>query len=163
MTLFDKCHRYTDAREAQAAGVYPYFIKIEEARETEVRVEGEWKLMAGSNNYLGLTHDPRVMKASRDAITQFGSGCTGSRFLNGTLDIHLELEAELADLVHKEAAILFSTGFQVNLGVIAALVGRGDYVVTDRDDHASIVDGCLLCAGEFVRFAHNDMESLESR
>jgi 8-amino-7-oxononanoate synthase len=126
-------------------------------------MNGQKVLMLGSNSYLGLTNYPEIKEFVKKAVERYGSGCAGSRFLNGTLDIHLELEEELARLVRKEAVALYSTGFQVNLGVISCLVGRGDYVITDKSDHASIVDGCLLSFGELVRFSHNDMESLRER
>jgi 8-amino-7-oxononanoate synthase len=161
--LLKKAYEFTDAERIKAAGLYPYFRPISSAQDTEVLMDGRRVIMMGSNSYLGLTNHPEVKEAVKQATDKYGSGCAGSRFLNGTLDIHLELEAELADLVQKEAAVLYSTGFQANLGVISALVGKGEYVVTDRDDHASIVDGCRLCFGKLLRFAHNDMESLEAR
>jgi len=126
-------------------------------------IEGKKVLMLGSNSYLGLTNHPKIKEAARAAVEKYGTGCAGSRFLNGTLDIHLELEAALARLVQKEAVLLYSTGFQVNLGVISALVGKGDYVLGDKSNHASIVEGCLLAPGKFLRFPHRDMASLESR
>lgn len=154
MTLFDKCHRYTDAKEAQAAGVYPYFIKIEEARETEVRVEGEWKLMAGSNNYLGLTHHPKVLEAAQAALRRFGSGCTGSRLLNGNIELIEELESHLAAFLRTEAAVVFTTGYQTNLGLVSALVGREDHIYMDRLSHACILDGARLSFGKIRRYDH---------
>jgi 8-amino-7-oxononanoate synthase len=163
LPLLKKVRQFKDADRIRAAGLYPYFRPISSAQDTEVMLDGRKVIMMGSNSYLGLTNDPEIKEAVRQAVDKYGSGCAGSRFLNGTLDIHLELEAELAALVGKEAAILYSTGFQANLGIISALVGRGEYVVTDRDDHASIVDGCRLSFGEFVRFNHNDMDSLEAR
>lgn len=144
-------------------GLYPYFRTISSAQDTEVILDGRKVLMLGSNSYLGLTNHPRIKEATKAAVEKYGTGCAGSRFLNGTLDIHLELEQALARLVRKEAVLLYSTGFQVNLGVISALVGKGEYVIADKSDHASIVEGCLLCAGKFVRFAHKDMAALESR
>jgi 8-amino-7-oxononanoate synthase len=159
--LFDKCHKYTRADEAKAAGLYPYFIPIGGSEGTVVTIRGEQKIMLGSNNYLGLTHDPRVLEAAERVTRQYGTGCTGSRFLNGTLDLHLKLERDLADLVHKDAALVFSTGYQVNLGAISTLIGRGDVVIIDKLDHASIVDGCRLAMGETLRFRHNDMADLE--
>jgi 8-amino-7-oxononanoate synthase len=161
MTLFDKCHRYTEAREAQAAGLYPYFIKIQEARETEVRVDGEWKLMAGSNNYLGLTHHPKVLEAARDALSRFGSGCTGSRLLNGNIELIEELEALLADFLRTEAAVVFTTGYQTNLGLVSALAGREDHVFMDRLNHACIVDGARLSYGKVHRYDHAAYGDLE--
>ncbi|MGI6368524.1 MAG: aminotransferase class I/II-fold pyridoxal phosphate-dependent enzyme [Anaerolineae bacterium] len=162
MDLFDKCVNYTRANEARERGNYPYFIPLQDTEGTEVVVNGKRMIMIGSNNYLGLTTDPRVREAALDAIKRYGTSCTGSRFLNGNLAMHDELEQELADFVGKEAGLVFSTGMGVNLGVISALVGRGEYVVTDRDDHASIVDGCRLSYGEMKRFRHNDMAHLTS-
>lgn len=160
MDLFDKCSQFTEARAMQALGLYPYFLPLEDTEGTEVIIDGRRVLMIGSNNYLGLTTDPRVRQAAIDAIGRFGTSCTGSRFLNGTLALHQELEARLATFMNKDAALVFSTGFQVNLGVISSLVGRGDVVVADKDDHASIVDGCLLALGELRRFSHNDLDHL---
>ncbi len=160
MDLFDKCSQFTEARAMQALGLYPYFLPLEDTEGTEVIIDGRRVLMIGSNNYLGLTTDPRVRQAAIDAIGRFGTSCTGSRFLNGTLALHQELEARLATFMNKDAALVFSTGFQVNLGVISSLVGRGDVVVADKDDHASIVDGCLLALGEMRRFSHNDLDHL---
>jgi 8-amino-7-oxononanoate synthase len=161
MGIFDKCHAFTEAHEAIAAGYYPYFIPFDENEGTEVSYQGRRLIMAGSNNYLGLTTDPRVKQAAVAAIERYGSSCTGSRFLNGTLSLHEELEQELAAFLGKEAALVFSTGFQVNLGVIGALVGRGDIAIVDKDDHASIVEGCRVSFGEMRRFHHNDMQDLE--
>lgn len=160
--LFRKAYGYTRAREAQAAGYYPYFVPIAESSANEVVIKGHRLIMAGSNNYLGYTHDPRVLEAAEAAARRYGSGCTGSRFLNGTLDIHEELENELAKFCRKEAALVFSTGFQTNLGVISSLVGRDDVVVMDKLDHASIVDGCRLSFGETRRFRHNDLNDLDA-
>jgi 8-amino-7-oxononanoate synthase len=161
MDIFTKCFDYQDARMAQAAGLYPYFLPLEDTEGTEVVVDGRRILMIGSNNYLGLTTDPRVRQASIDAVARYGTSCTGSRFLNGTLKIHQELEARLAAFVGKPAALVFSTGYQVNLGTISSLVQRGDVVVLDKDDHASIVDGCAMALGEMRRFTHNDMAHLD--
>lgn len=161
MSLFDKCGRYTTAREVQAIGLYPYFVPIEASYDTEVMVRGERKVMVGSNNYLGLTHHPRVLEAAEAALHRYGSGCTGSRFLNGTLDLHEQLEERLARFLNKEAALIFSTGYQTNLGVIATLVGRGDIAYLDKLDHACIVDGARLSFGSVQRYAHGDMEALE--
>lgn len=161
MDLFEKCRNWIDARELIASGFYPYFMPLDDTEGTEVTI-GEKKLvMIGSNNYLGLTTHPHVREAAIEATRRFGTSCTGSRFLNGTLAWHLELEKRLAGYVEKEAALVFSTGYQVNLGTISALIGRGDYVVTDKDDHASIVDGCRLSFGTMKRFRHNDMADLE--
>ncbi len=161
MDLFEKCDEFTIAKEAQEAGYYPYFIPLSENEGSEASYQGHRLIMCGSNNYLGLTTHPKVRQASQEAIDRFGTSCTGSRFLNGTLELHEELERKLADWVEKEAALVFSTGMQVNLGTISALVGRNDVVVLDRDDHASIVDGALLSFGETKRFRHNDMDDLD--
>jgi len=161
MDIFKKCYDYTRAAEARAAGCYPYFIPLDDTEGTEVVIEGKRLIMIGSNNYLGLTTHPQVRQAAIQAIERYGPSCTGSRFLNGTLTLHNQLEQELADFVGKEAGLVFSTGMQTNLGTISAVVGRGDIVITDRDDHASIIDGCRLSYGEMKRFRHNDMDSLE--
>jgi 8-amino-7-oxononanoate synthase len=161
MDLFEKCFNFTTVEEVKAAGIYPYFHALESRQDTEVVMEGKRRIMLGSNNYLGLTTNPEVIEAGRRALEQFGSGCSGSRFLNGTLSLHLDLEAELADFLRKEAVIAFSTGFQSNLGIISALVGRTDYVLCDRENHASIYDGCRLSFGTMLRYRHNDMEDLE--
>ncbi len=161
MGLLDKVAQFTTAKDLQAAGLYPYFRVIESAQENTVQIGGKRVIMLGSNNYLGLTNHPRVKEAAKAAIDKYGSGCAGSRFLNGTLDIHVELEEKLARLVHKEAAIVFSTGMMVNLGVISSLVGRNDTVIVDRTDHASILDGTRLSFGKVRKYRHNDMESLE--
>lgn len=161
MSLFEKCYGFTMARDAEAAGVYPYFRAIEESHDTDVVVEGERKVMVGSNNYLGLTHHPKVLAAAEAAMRRYGSGCTGSRFLNGTLDLHQRLEAELAAFLNKEAALVFSTGFQTNLGVIASLVGRADHIFSDKLNHASIVDAARLAPGTTHRYAHSNMGALE--
>jgi 8-amino-7-oxononanoate synthase len=161
MDLFAKCAEFTRAREAMAAGNYPYFIPLDDNEGTEVTYKGQRLIMIGSNNYLGLTTDPRVKTAAIEAIERYGTSCTGSRFLNGTVALHEELEQELARFVGKEAALVFSTGFQVNLGVISGLVGRHDVVIVDREDHASVIDGCRLGLGKLHRFHHNDMGDLE--
>lgn len=161
MDIFDKAFNYTAAREMQAVGLYPYFLPLEDTEGTEVVIDGRRILMIGSNNYLGLTTDPRVRKAAMEAVARYGTSCTGSRFLNGTLALHKEAEARLANYVGKEAALVFSTGYQVNLGVISCLVGRGEVVIADKDDHASIVDGCMLALGELRRFSHNDLGHLD--
>jgi 8-amino-7-oxononanoate synthase len=162
-TLFNKVRSFKSAGQVRAMGLYPYFRTISSAQDTEVIINGKKVLMLGSNSYLGLTNHPKIKEAAKAAVERFGTGCAGSRFLNGTLEIHLELEQALARLVNKEAVLLYSTGFQVNLGVISALVGKDDYVLADKSDHASIVDGCLLSQGEFIRFPHQDMEALEKR
>lgn len=161
--LLAKVRNFKNAAQIRSLGLYPYFRVISSAQDTEVIIDGKKVLMLGSNSYLGLTNDPRIKEAVKAAVTRYGSGCAGSRFLNGTLDIHIQLEQELARLMEKEAVLLYSTGFQVNLGVISALVGKGDYVIGDKSNHASIVEGCQLCQGKFVRFPHRDMGALESR
>ncbi|HXY19320.1 MAG TPA: pyridoxal phosphate-dependent aminotransferase family protein [Gemmatimonadales bacterium] len=161
IALFDKCKNFTQAREVQAAGLYPYFTPISESEDTVVKIGGKSKVMMGSNNYLGLTHHPKVLEAARQALERYGSGCTGSRFLNGTLDLHEILEAKLAQFVGKEAALVLSTGYQANLGLVSGLVGRGEIVYLDKLDHASIVDGAKLSFGDVVRFNHGDLAALE--
>ena len=161
MDLFAKCINFTRAKEAIAQGIYPYFQPIQSGPGSEVIINGKKMIMIGSNNYMGLTGHPKVVEAAINAIKKYGTGCTGSRFLNGTLDIHEELEYRLAKFVNKEAALCFSTGFQTNQGAISTLVGKDDIVFTDRADHASIVDGCRLAFGKTVKYKHNDMEDLE--
>lgn len=161
MDLFQKCFEFTKVKEAIEAGIYPYFHALESRQDTIVQMEGHRVIMIGSNNYLGLTSDERVINASRAALDKYGTGCSGSRFLNGTLDLHLELEKELADFLKKEAVITFSTGFQSNLGIISAVAGRNDYIICDKDNHASIYDACRLSFAKMVRFEHNDMVDLE--
>jgi len=163
MNLLDKCVRFTRAREAQAAGFYPFFIPIESSDGAEVLVRGEPKIMMGSNNYLGLTHHPKVIAAADAALKKYGTGCTGSRFLNGTLDLHEELEDRLARFLGKEAALVFSTGYQTNLGVVATLVHKGDYLFLDKLNHASLVDSARLAYGTVCRYLHNDMRALEQQ
>jgi 8-amino-7-oxononanoate synthase len=157
-----KTIEFDQDRQIKALGLYPYFRPIETEQDTEVIIAGKKTLMFGSNSYMGLTSHPKVKEAAQRAIRKYGTGCAGSRFLNGTLDIHIECEARLARFVKKDAALLYSTGFQVNLGVISALVGRDDYAILDKLDHASIVDGAKLSFGKALRFKHNDMSSLES-
>ncbi len=161
LNIFDKCAGFTKAREFMSIGMYPYFRVIESAQDPEVTLDGKRMIMVGSNNYLGLTNHHEVKDAAIEAIRKYGSGCAGSRFLNGTLDIHVKLEEKLAKFMRKEAALVFSTGFQVNLGVISALVGKNDTVLIDKMDHASIIDGCRLSYGEIKKFKHNDMADLE--
>jgi 8-amino-7-oxononanoate synthase len=161
MDLFEKCRQYTAAKEVKAAGLYPYFIPLTDSEGSEVTVGDHHLIMIGSNNYLGLTTHPKVRQAAIEATQTYGTSCTGSRFLNGTLELHLELERRLAEFVGTEAALVFSTGYQTNVGTISSVVCRGDFVVTDKDDHASIVDGCRLSFGEMRRFRHNDMAHLE--
>jgi 8-amino-7-oxononanoate synthase len=161
LDLFDKCYKFTRADEVKAQGYYPYFKAIQSGAGSTVMIDGKKFIMIGSNNYLGLTQDPRVKQAAMDALEQFGSGCTGSRYLNGTLSLHEELEEKLADFVHKDAALVFSTGFQTNQGTISTIVGKDDIIFSDRTNHASIVDGCRLAFGKIVRYKHNDVEDLE--
>jgi 8-amino-7-oxononanoate synthase len=161
MDIFEKCLNYTTAREAIAGGYYPYFIALTENEGTEAVYKGHRLIMCGSNNYLGLTTHPQVRQAALDAIQRYGTSCTGSRFLNGTIELHEQLESEIAEWVGKEAALVFSTGMQTNLGTISALVSRDDVVILDKQDHASIVDGAKLSWGKTVRFRHNDMADLE--
>lgn len=161
MDLFKKCSQFTAAKEAADAGLYPYFIPLTENEGTEAEYQGHRLIMCGSNNYLGLTTHPKVRGAAEDAIAKFGTSCTGSRFLNGTLELHEQLEQELAEWVGKDAALVFSTGMQVNLGTISSLVGKGDYIILDKDDHASIVDGACLSMGIRKRYRHQDLNDLE--
>ena len=161
MDIFAKCSNYIYANELRARGLYPYFHALETRQGPEVVMEGKRRIMLGSNNYLGLTTCPEVLEAGLQALEQYGTGCSGSRFLNGTLKLHLELEAELAGFLHKEACCTFSTGFQSNLGIISALVGHGDYVLCDRENHASIYDGCRLSYGRMLTYGHSNMEELE--
>ena len=161
MDIFAKCSNYIYANELRARGLYPYFHALETRQGPEVVMEGKRRIMLGSNNYLGLTSCPEVMEAGRRALEQYGTGCSGSRFLNGTLKLHLELEAELAGFLRKEACCTFSTGFQSNLGILSALVGHGDYVLCDKENHASIYDGCRLSYGRMLTYGHSNMEELE--
>lgn len=161
MDLYKKCKNFTQARELEAMGFYPYFRVISSEQDTEVIVNGKKTLMLGSNSYLGLTNHPKVKEASINAIKKYGTGCAGSRFLNGTLDIHIELEEKLANLVGMDSALAYSTGFLANLGALSTIVGRGEYFLTDKLDHASIIDGCRLSFGKMLRFNHNDMDDLE--
>lgn len=163
MDIFKKCYDFTQADEYKEMGIYPYFHPLESRQDTEVIMEGKRRIMLGSNNYLGLTTEPEIIRAGIEAFEQYGSGCSGSRFLNGTLDLHIELEKELADFLGKDDVITFSTGFQSNLGIISAIVGRGDYVICDRDNHASIYDGCKLSYGKMLRYGHSNMDQLEQQ
>ncbi len=163
MTLFKKCEDFTAVRDAINAGIYPYFHELESKQDVEVIMEGKRRIMLGSNNYLGLTVHPEVIEAGLKALEKYGTGCSGSRFLNGTLDLHIELEKELADFLGVEDVTTFSTGFQSNLGIISAIVGRHDYILCDRENHASIYDGCRLSYAETIRFKHSDMEDLEKQ
>jgi 8-amino-7-oxononanoate synthase len=161
LPLKAKTVRFHESRVVKSMGIYPYFREISSAQDTVVTIDGKSVLMFGSNSYLGLTNHPEIKKAAMAAIEHYGTGCSGSRFLNGSLDIHRILEEELADLVGLPGAIVYSTGFQANLGVISTMVDKGEYVITDRYDHASIIDGCRLSFGKKVKFRHNDMEDLE--
>jgi 8-amino-7-oxononanoate synthase len=164
--LFEKVRKFRAAGDLQGvreAGIYPYFREISSAQDTEVIIHGKRVLMLGSNSYLGLTNDPRIKEAICVAVQKYGSGCAGSRFLNGTLDIHVQLEAELAQLMQKQAVLLYSTGFQVNLGVISSIVGREDCILADRANHASLGAGCQMAPGKTFLFSHNDMTSLARR
>jgi len=159
--VFTKCREFTTAKEVMAAGYYPYFRPISSGLGDEVVVNDQEMIMIGSNNYLGLVGHPRVKEAAAEASRKYGSGCTGSRLLNGTLDLHIELEEELAKFMKRESALVFSTGFQTNLGTISCLVNRDDIILIDRSNHASIVDGCRLAYGKTIKYAHNDMDDLE--
>lgn len=164
MDLFKKCYDFTRADEVKALGVYPYFRTIEENEGPVVSIEGREVIMAGSNNYLGLTNHPKVKEAAKKAIDKYGTGCSGSRYLTGTLDLHIELEERLAKFLGRESVLLFSTGYQTAQGVIPTLVQRGEYVISDKDNHASIVAGNLMARGatsELLRYKHNDMKDLE--
>ena len=164
MDLFQKCLEFTRADEVKAAGLYPYFRPVEENEGPVVTIEGRKVIMAGSNNYLGLTAHPKVKQAAKDAIDRYGTGCSGSRYLTGTIKLHVELEKRLAAYLGTEDVLLFSTGYQTALGVISSLVQKGDYVISDKENHACIISGALLAKGgfaEFVRYKHNDMEDLE--
>ena len=161
--LQDKLSDYDAPQKAMQAGIYPYFRAIESEQDTVVIINGKKVLMFGSNSYLGLTNHPKVKAAAKAAIDKYGTGCAGSRFLNGTLDIHIELENKLARLVNKDAALCYSTGFQVNLGVVSLLAGRHDYLLLDELDHASIIEGSRLSFSKVLKFAHNDMEALRNK
>ena len=163
MPLFTKCEEYTTIRDLVKEGVYPYFHELETRQDVEVVMEGKRRIMLGSNNYLGLTVHPEVVQAGVDAMLKYGTGCSGSRFLNGTLDLHNQLERELAAFAGKGACVTFSTGFQANLGIISALCGRSDTILNDRENHASIYDGCKLSYAAVQRYRHSDMADLEKR
>ncbi len=163
MDIFNKCFNYDTVDKIKEKGIYPYFHTLNSEQNTVVTMEGKRTVMLGSNNYLGLTSDKRVKKAALKAIKQYGTGCSGSRFLNGTLDSHIALEKELAEFLNKEEVVTFSTGFQSNLGIISSIVGLGDYVLCDKENHASIYDGCKLSYGKMVRYNHSDMNDLEDR
>jgi 8-amino-7-oxononanoate synthase len=164
MDLFQKCYEFTRADEVKKLGLYPYFRQIEENEGPIVSIEGRKVIMAGSNNYLGLTAHPKVRQAAIDAIHRYGTGCSGSRYLTGTINLHIELEERLAKFLGYESVLLFSTGYQTALGVISGLVSKGDYVISDKENHACIINGAMLAKGgfaEFVRYKHNDMNDLE--
>ncbi|MBU1702682.1 MAG: aminotransferase class I/II-fold pyridoxal phosphate-dependent enzyme [Candidatus Eisenbacteria bacterium] len=160
--IFQKCYEFTRADIAKKEGWYPYFVPLQASDGTEVTIKGKKLIMLGSNNYLGLTHDPRIIEQAEAVARVYGTGCTGSRFLNGNLDLHEKLERELADFVGMEAALVFSTGFQTNQGILTTIVGRDDTAILDKLDHASIVDGVRLSEGESIRFRHNDVADMES-
>ncbi|MFH0806866.1 MAG: pyridoxal phosphate-dependent aminotransferase family protein [Elusimicrobiota bacterium] len=159
--LFNKCLKFTTAREVMASGCYPYFHKIETAQGPEVLINGEKKIICCSNNYLGITQHPKVIESAINAIKKYGTSCTGSRFLSGNTDLHEKVEKKFAKFIGKEAALLFTTGHHSNLGAISTLVTKGEYVITDKLDHASIIDGCRLSFGQMLRFRHNNMDDLE--
>ena len=161
MDLFKKCYDYKIVDTLKDAGVYPYFHELQSRQDATVMMEGKRRIMLGSNNYLGLTTNPEVMEAGIKALEKYGSGCSGSRFLNGTLDLHLELERELADFLGKESAVTFSTGFQSNLGILSAICGKDDVIICDKENHASIYDGSKLSYAKLMRYRHNDMAMLE--
>ena len=161
--LHDKIAQFKDAAMIRDKGLYPYFRPIESGQDTEVIIDNKRVLMFGSNSYLGLTNHPKIKEASKKAIDKYGTGCAGSRFLNGTLDIHIELERRLANYVGKQAAVLFSTGFQVNLGVLSCITGRNDYLILDEYDHASLIDGSRLSFSKVIKYAHNDMDDLQRK
>jgi len=158
--IFEKCSGFTAARQLIEAGIYPYFKQMESVQAPEVKVGGKMMIMMGSNNYLGLADDPRMKKAAEDALEHYGTGCAGSRLLNGNTTLHVQLEEKLARFKRKEAALVYATGYQMNLGVVSCLIGKGDIAIVDKLDHASILDGCKLSNGEIRRFRHNDMDDL---
>ena len=162
MDLFNKLKELERINAVKESGLYPYFHQLETGQDTEIMMEGKKTIMIGSNNYLGLTSNEEVKQAGIEALKKYGSGCSGSRFLNGTLDIHIKLEEELAEFLNKEAVMTFSTGFQSNLGIISAIAGRSDVIVGDKENHASIYDACRLSYATLRRFEHNDMEDLEN-
>ncbi len=163
MDIFQKCEEYTFARELRGTKLYPYFRQISSPQDPVVTIDGEKVIMLGSNNYLGLTNHPEVKAAAADALAKYGTGCAGSRLLNGTLDVHVRLEERLAEFMNAEAVLTFSTGYQVNLGVLSALLSRHDTVFLDNLDHASIIDGARLGFGKTLKFKHNDMADLEGK
>lgn len=163
LDIFEKCINYTQADEYRSMGLFPYFRELQSRQDTEVIMEGKRRIMLGSNNYLGLTVNPEVIQAGINALNEYGTGCSGSRLLNGTLVLHQRFEEELAEFLGKNDVATFPSGFQSNLGAISAIVGRNDYVICDRENHASIYDGCKLSYGKMLRYRHSDMEDLEKR
>lgn len=161
MDLFEKCEKFDIVKVAKEQDIYPYFHCLQSGQDIVVNMEGHRVIMIGSNNYLGLTSHPEVKEAAIKAIEKYGTGCSGSRFLNGTLDLHQQLESDLAEFLHKDAVMTFSTGFQSNLGIISAIAGRNDYIICDKENHASIYDGCRLSYAKMLRYEHNDMQDLE--
>ncbi|MHB0995590.1 MAG: aminotransferase class I/II-fold pyridoxal phosphate-dependent enzyme [Elusimicrobiales bacterium] len=159
--IFEKCRNFTIARQLMESGIYPYFKELESEQAPEVTIKGKKFIMFGSNNYLGLANDPRMKQAAIDAIKKYGTGVAGSRFLNGNTALHMELERKLAAFKGREAALIYATGYQMNLGVVSALVGKGDFAIVDKLDHASILDGCRLSHGEIRRYKHNNPADLE--
>ncbi len=165
MNLFTKCYNFTKADDIKKMGLYPYFRTIEKNEGPVVKIEGRDIIMAGSNNYHGLTTHPKVIEAAHNALKKYGTGCSGSRYLTGTLDLHIELEAKLAKFLNKEAVLLYSTGYQTAQGIIPTLVNKGEYIISDKENHASIMVGCMMARGlnvDFLRYRHNDMEDLEN-
>lgn len=159
--IFQKCYEFNIAKDLMAAGKYPYFKILETEQAPEIYIDGKKLIMLGSNNYLGLANDPRMKEAAIQAIKEFGTGVAGSRFLNGNTILHKNLETKLAAFKKREAALVYATGYQMNVGVISSIIGKGDYAITDKLDHASIIDGCKLSHGEIKRYRHNDMQDLE--
>ena len=163
MDLFDKCHKFERVKIAKESGLYPYFSKLTTGQDTEVVIDGVKTVMIGSNNYLGLANDKEVIAAAIEGTKKYGTGCSGSRFLNGNLDIHEKLEKELAEFLHKPAVVTFGTGFQSNLAIISAVCGRTDYILCDRENHASIYDACKLSYAKMLRYKHGDMADLDNQ
>ncbi len=163
MDIFAKCSQFTAPKTLREMDLFPYFRELQSRQDTEVIMEGKRRIMLGSNNYLGLTTDPEIIRQAHEALDAYGTGCSGSRLLNGTLILHQQFEREMAEFLHKEDVVSFSTGFQSNLGIISAIVGRGDYVICDKENHASIYDACKLSYGKMLRFNHNDMAGLEKQ
>ena len=163
MDIFSKCYNFKLANSLREMDLFPYFRELQSRQDTEVIMEGKRRIMLGSNNYLGLTTRPQIIEKAKETLDAYGTGCSGSRLLNGTLILHQQFEKEMAEFLHKEDVVTFSTGFQSNLGIISALVGRNDYVICDKENHASIYDGCKLSYGKMLRYNHNDMEGLEKQ